>query len=195
MSADPTAVPGLAAVLPAAELIHGREAVEAAIDGMAARIAADYAGVRPVFLTVMHGALPFAAQLALGIGARGLDIEMDYLHATRYRGATSGGELLWKRRPETPLRGRHVLLVDDIVDEGHTLDAVRAWCVGQGARDVRIAAMVVKRHDRCVAGLCADYAGLDVPDRYVFGYGMDYHEQGRNLPAIYALAEADEAGA
>jgi hypoxanthine phosphoribosyltransferase len=195
MSADPTAVPGLAAVLPAADLIHGREAVEAAIDGMAARIAADYAGVRPVFLTVMHGALPFAAQLALGIGARGLDIEMDYLHATRYRGATSGGELLWKRRPETPLRGRHVLLVDDIVDEGHTLDAVRAWCLGQGARDVRIAAMVVKRHDRCVAGLCADYAGLDVPDRYVFGYGMDYHEQGRNLPAIYALAEADEAGA
>jgi hypoxanthine phosphoribosyltransferase len=195
MSADPTAVPGLAAVLPAAELIHGREAVEAAIDGMAARIAADYAGVRPVFLTVMHGALPFAAQLALGIGARGLDIEMDYLHATRYRGATSGGELLWKRRPETALRGRHVLLVDDIVDEGHTLDAVRAWCVGQGARDVRIAAMVVKRHDRCVAGLCADYAGLDVPDRYVFGYGMDYHEQGRNLPAIYALADADEARA
>ncbi len=186
---DANAVPALAAVLPTAELIHDRAAIEAAIDGMAARIAADYAGIRPLFLTVMHGALPFAAQLALGIGARGLDIEMDYLHATRYRGATSGGELLWKRRPEVALRGRHVLLVDDIVDEGHTLDAVRAWCTGQGARDVRIAAMVVKRHDRCVAGLCADYAGLDVPDRYVFGYGMDFHEQGRNLPAIYALAE------
>ena len=106
----------------------------------------------------------------------------------------SGGELAWKRRPEASLRGRRVLLVDDIVDEGHTLDAVRAWCEGQGARDVRIAAMVVKRHDRCVAGLCADYAGLDVPDRYVFGYGMDFHEQGRNLPAIYALADAPLAG-
>ncbi len=186
---DANAVPALASVLPTAELIHDRAAIEVAIDGMAARIAVDYAGIRPLFLTVMHGALPFAAQLALGIGARGLDIEMDYLHATRYRGATSGGELLWKRRPEVALRGRHVLLVDDIVDEGHTLDAVRAWCTGQGARDVRIAAMVVKRHDRCVAGLCADYAGLDVPDRYVFGYGMDFHEQGRNLPAIYALAE------
>jgi hypoxanthine phosphoribosyltransferase len=205
MSAEAANAPDLAAVLPTADLVHGREAIEAAIAGMAERIAADYAGVRPagshpadsrpVFLTVMHGALPFAAQLALGIGAHGLDIEMDYLHATRYRGATSGGELLWKRRPETPLRGRRVLLVDDIVDEGHTLDAVRAWCVGQGARDVRIAAMVVKRHDRCVAGLCADYAGLDVPDRYVFGYGMDYHEQGRNLPAIYALAEAATRGA
>jgi hypoxanthine phosphoribosyltransferase len=194
----PAAEPVLADVLPSADLVHGREAIEAAIAGMAARIAAHYAGlgppgVRPVFLTVMHGALPFAAPLALGIGDHGVDIEMDYLHATRYRGATSGGELLWKRRPGIALRGRHVLLVDDIVDEGHTLDAVRAWCTGQGARDVRIAAMVVKRHDRCVAGLCADYAGLDVPDRYVFGYGMDYHEQGRNLPAIYALA--DEPGA
>jgi hypoxanthine phosphoribosyltransferase len=189
MSAGDAPAPDLAAVLPGADLVHDRATIEAAIAGMAARIAADYAGSRPVFLTVMHGALPFAAQLALGIGEHGVDLDMDYLHATRYRGATSGGELLWKRRPETSLRGRRVLLVDDIVDEGHTLDAVRAWCAGQGARDVRIAAMVVKRHDRCVAGLCADYAGLDVPDRYVFGYGMYFHVQGRNLPAIYALAD------
>jgi hypoxanthine phosphoribosyltransferase len=187
-------VPALAVAMQDAELIHDRAAIEAAIDAMAARIAADYTGAgatdpagRPVFLTVMHGGLPFAAQLALAIGARGLDLELDYLHATRYRGATSGGELAWKHRPATPLRGRRVLLVDDIVDEGHTLAAVRAWCDGQGAREVRIAAMVTKTHDRCVAGLCADYAGLEVPDRYVFGYGMDFHEQGRNLPAIYAL--------
>ena len=187
--------PSLAAILPAADLIHDRATIDAAIARMAQRIAADYAGERPVYLTVMHGALPFAGQLALDIGAHGVDLEFDYLHATRYRGATSGGELAWKHRPATPLRGRRVLLVDDIVDEGHTLDAVRAWCMGEGAREVRIAAMVVKRHDRCVAGLCADYAGLDVPDRYVFGYGMDYHEQGRNLPAIYALAEAPLADA
>jgi len=195
MTATTATVPALSAVLPTAELIHDRATIEAAIAGMAGRIAADHAGVRPVFLTLMHGALPFAAQLALGVGAHGVDLEMDYVHATRYRGATAGGELLWKRRPEVSLRGRHVLLVDDILDEGHTLDAVRAWCVAQGAREVRIAAMVVKRHDRCVAGLCADYAGLDVPDRYVFGYGMDYHEQGRNLPAIYALAEDGADGA
>ena len=189
-----SATPELAAALQGAELLHDRAAVEAAIARMAARIVTDYTGAglpdaatRPLFLTVMHGGLPFAARLALEIGALGLDLEFDYLHATRYRGAMSGGELAWKHRPATPLRGRRVLLVDDIIDEGHTLAAVRSWCDGQGARDVRIAAMVVKRHDRCVAGLCADYAGLDVPDRYVFGYGMDYHEQGRNLPAIYAL--------
>ena len=173
-----------------ADLLVDRPTIDAAIAAIADAIAADYKGEVPLFLSIMHGALPFAGQLALDIGAHGVDLEFDYLHATRYRGATSGGELAWKRRPETPLRGRRVLLVDDIVDEGHTLDAVRAWCEGQGARDVRIAAMVVKRHQRCVAGLCADYAGLDVPDRYVFGYGMDYHEQGRNLPAIYALADA-----
>ena len=86
-----------------------------------------------------------------------------------------------------------MLLVDDIVDEGHTLAQVREWCLAEGAAEVRIAAMVVKRHGRCVAGLSADYAGLDVPDRYVFGYGMDYHEQGRNLPAIHALREEGAA--
>lgn len=173
-----------------AELIHDRDTLEAAISRMADEIHRDYDGdERPVFLTVMHGGLPFAAQLSLAIGALGLDLEFDYLHATRYRGATSGGELVWKHRPATPLRGRKVLLVDDIVDEGHTLKAVRAWCLEEGARDVRIAALAVKRHGRCVDGISADYVGVDVPDRYVFGYGMDFHEQGRNLPAIYALRD------
>lgn len=184
----PDNMPDLATALASAQIIHDRATIESTIDAMGARIAADYAeGARPVFLTVMHGALPFAAQLALAIGARGVDLEFDYLHATRYRGATTGGSLEWKHRPATPLQGRRVLLVDDIIDEGHTLSEVRAWCLAQGASEVRIAAMVVKRHGRCVDGLCADYAGLDVPDRYVFGYGMDYQEQARNLPAIYAL--------
>ena len=179
----------LATALANAEMVHDRATIERVIATMAVAIRNDYAGDVPLYLTVMHGALPFAGQLALELGACGLDLEFDYLHATRYRGATSGGELAWKHRPATPLRDRRVLLVDDIVDEGHTLAAVREWCLGEGAREVRIAALAVKRHDRCVAGLCADYAGLDVPDRYVFGYGMDYHEQGRNLPAIYALKD------
>ena len=87
------------------------------------------------------------------------------------------------------MRGRRVLLADDILDEGHTLLAVKRWCEDQGAQDVRVAVLAVKRHDRRVEGIDADYVGLEVPDRYVFGYGMDYREQGRNLPAIYALAD------
>lgn len=172
------------------ELVHDRATLEEAIVRMAAAIRDDYAGGSvPLFVTVMHGGLPFAGQLALELGALGQDLEFEYLHATRYRGATSGGELAWKHRPATSLQGRRVLLVDDIVDEGHTLAAIRDWCREAGAADVRIAALSVKQHDRCVPGLAADYVGVPVPDRYVYGYGMDFHEQGRGLPAIYALKE------
>ena len=115
----------LSAALANAELIIDRATLDAAITAMAAPIARDYAGEVPVYLTVMHGALPFAGQLSLELGALGLDLEFDYLHATRYRGETTGGELVWKHRPATALYGRRVLLVDDILDEGYTLAAVR----------------------------------------------------------------------
>ena len=189
----------IAEALEQSDLIYDRAAIDAAIAGMADAIAADYIGqvpanrlgdsFVPVFLSVMHGALPFAGQLALELGTRGLDLQFDYLHATRYRGTNQGGELVWKHRPATSLYGRRVLIADDILDEGHTLAEVRRWCIEQGATDVRIAALTVKDHDRCVAGLQADYVGLHLPDRYVFGFGMDYHEQGRNLPGIYALKD------
>lgn len=184
-------VPDLEDVLDAADLLFDRDALEDAIEAMADEIADDYGDDArpPVFLTIMHGGLPFAAQLAFALGENEIDVEMDYLHATRYRGNTTGSGLAWLHRPATPLQGRRVLLVDDILDEGHTLKAVKHWCEDQGATDVRIAVLATKDHDRCVEGIDADYVGVVVPDRYVFGYGMDFHEQGRNLPAIYALAE------
>lgn len=170
-----------------ADLLVDRAAIDAAIAGIADAIARDYRGEVPVYLTIMHGALPFSGQLALELGARGQDVQFDYLHATRYRGETTGGELVWKHRPATALFGRRVILVDDILDEGYTLQGVRQWCLEQGATDVRLAVLTVKRHDRCVPGIAADYLGVEVEDRYVFGFGMDVNEQLRGIPAIYAM--------
>lgn len=172
-----------------ADLLVDRPTIDQAIAAIADAIARDYAGEVPVFLSIMHGALPFAGQLALELGARGQDVQLDYLHATRYRGQTTGGELVWKHRPATALFGRRVLLVDDILDEGYTLQGVRDWCLEQGATDVRIAALSVKQHDRALPGVQADYAGVTLPDRYVFGFGMDVNETLRCVPAIYAMKD------
>lgn len=172
-------------VIARSELIYDRFEIEQAIDHMAIKIRKDYHDHFPVFLTLMHGGMFFAARLALELG---VDAEFDYLHATRYRGEMSGSGLSWLHRPSTIIEGRSVLLVDDILDEGHTLKAVRDWCEDQGAIKVKIAVMTTKQHDRCVPGLKADYSGLMVPDRYIYGYGMDINEHGRNLPGIYALA-------
>lgn len=176
--------PELATALPGADLIHDAATLAHAIARVGGEITHALAGESAVFLTVMQGALPFAGQLATTIDA---PLEFDYVHASRFRGTTTGGELKWMRRPTTTLRGRTVLLVDDILDEGHTLNAIRDWCFDEGAARVLLAVLCEKRHGRTVPGLQADFIGVEVPDRYVFGYGMDYHEQGRNLPAIYAL--------
>jgi hypoxanthine phosphoribosyltransferase len=181
-----TPLPPLAQALANADVLFERAELETVIADLGRRIDAALDGERAVFLTVMNGALMFAGQLALSIRT---DLEFDYVHATRYRGATAGSDLRWLREPQVPLAGRTVLLVDDILDEGHTLKAVRDDCMKRGARRVLIASLCRKLHDRCVEGIASDFNGVELPDRYVFGYGMDYHEQGRNLPAIYALRE------
>ncbi len=186
-----TLVPTLAAALAHAELLHDRDQLLGCISAMGKRIDTALQGERPVFLTVMNGALVFAGHLALAIHT---DLELDYVHATRYQGEIHGSDLKWLRAPAADLRQRVVLLVDDILDEGHTLKAVREDCYRRGAARVLIATLCTKDHDRVVEGIASDFNGVVLPDRYVFGFGMDYHEQGRNLPAIYALrADAPQA--
>jgi hypoxanthine phosphoribosyltransferase len=174
----------LATALEQSDRLFDEIQIETAIARIAVELREDLEGERPVFLTILHGGMLFASRLALEMG---IDLEFDYLHATRYRGAITGSGLAWLHRPATPLEGRVVILADDILDEGHTLKAVRDWCEDQGASEVRIAVLCVKNHDRRVEGIDADYIALEVPDAYVYGYGMDFHEQGRNLPGIYAL--------
>lgn len=171
-----------------ADRLYGQAEVEAAMNRMAAGIDEAFAGEVILYLPVLHGGLIPAGLLAPRLN---VDIEQDYVHATRYRGDTTGSDLIWRARPLAPLAGRCVLVVDDILDEGLTLKAILQWCRDQGARRVASAVLVQKRHDRRVPGLQADFVGLEVPDRYVFGCGLDYRERFRNLPGIYAVADSD----
>lgn len=166
-----------------AECLYDRTQVEEAITRMASDITAYLHGENPVVLCVMSGAL-----IPAGILLTHLDfpLELDYVHATRYCGATSGGEMNWLARPRTPLLDRTVLVIDDILDEGVTLAAILEDCRRQGARKVQCAVLVEKKHER-KNGLKADYVGLEVADRYVFGFGMDYKEYLRNAPGIFAV--------
>jgi hypoxanthine phosphoribosyltransferase len=176
--------PSLAAALRAADKLFDKPQLDSAITSMGQAIAQRLAGETPVLLTIMNGGLIFGGALALAIPT---DLEFDYVHATRYHGGTRGSELLWIKQPRLTLGGRIVLLADDILDEGYTLRAIREFCIDQGARQVLIAVLCRKLHDRAAPGVTADFVGVEVPDRYVFGFGMDYHEQGRNLPGIFAI--------
>ncbi len=181
--------PPLSEALRHAEILFDDATLQSAIERMGREIDEALAGEPAVLLTVMNGALVFAARLALGIRT---DLQFDYVHATRYHD-NRAGKLRWLRKPQADLAGRTVLLADDILDEGHTLKAVRDACLELGAARVLVATLCTKVHDRRIDGIEADFNGVDVPDRYVFGYGMDYHEQGRNLPAIHALADGAPA--
>jgi hypoxanthine phosphoribosyltransferase len=170
-----------------AVMLHGPEAVTAALDRMAGEITAALDGTLPIVLCVLNGGIIPTGHLLTRLA---FPLETDYLHATRYRGKTTGErEIAWLCKPHLPLQGRTVLLVDDILDEGHTLKAISGFCHDSGAARVDTAVLVEKLHDRRVAGMTADFIGLAVEDRYVFGCGMDYKGYLRNLNGIFTLGE------
>jgi len=168
-----------------ADRLYSLEQVEAAIDRMASEIHAQLGERNPVVLCVMSGAVVPIGRL---VSRMDFPMQLDYCHATRYRGEIRGGDLHWLSEPRESLVGRTVLIVDDILDEGYTLHALIGACTRLGAASVHTAVVVVKRHDRGM-GLEADFWALEVGDRYVFGYGMDYRGYLRNVPGIFAVAD------
>ena len=172
-------------VLAQADCLHDAPRVQDAYDRLAEAISAQYAGRNPLVLCVMIGGLAPTAEITRRLA---VPFELEYLHASRYRGSTQGGGLVWKRQPEAPrIEGRHVLVIDDILDEGHTLVAIRAALQGFGPASLCVAVLAEKLHDRRTPDAHAEFIGLQVEDRYVFGCGMDYKEYWRQLPAIYAV--------
>jgi len=166
------------------EVVSSSE-VQSALDRMAREITARLAGGNPLVITIMNGAQVFAGQLLPRLP---FALDCSYVHVRRYGRETSGGELVWVAGPHDSVTGRTVLLLDDILDEGRTLVAIRARLLELGAREVLLAAFAVKA--RAVpAEVAADFIGVRVPDRFVFGFGMDVGGLWRNLPSIRALAE------
>ncbi len=166
-----------------ADCLFTTEQVDAALDRLSAEITARYENRNPLVVCVMNGGLMTTAGL---LQRMDFPLQSDYLHATRYRGETQGGELHWLHEPRHALQDRAVIVVDDILDEGYTLAAIVEHCRARGAASVESVALVEKRHTR-KQGIEADYVGLVVEDRYVFGYGMDYKDYLRNAPGIFAV--------
>ncbi len=166
--------------------LHSHDAVEAALDRMALEMNQQLVATNPIFLCLLVGGI-----IPLGNLLPRLDfpLEVDYAHATRYTGKTTGGALKWQARPQKSLKGRTVVIVDDILDTGLTLQAVIDYCWQQEAEKVYTAVLVDKSEARLPGGLAtADFVGLEIENLYVFGYGLDYKEYLRNARGIYAVA-------
>jgi hypoxanthine phosphoribosyltransferase len=170
-------------VLHEADVVCTEEQIRQALARLAREIEARLRDRNPLVLCVMGGSVVFTGQL---LPLLRFPLQFDYLHATRYDGATRGGEIAWKVVPRQPVAGRVVLVLDDILDEGTTLAAIRRRLLEDGAAEVLCAVFSDKEIGRSKP-IRPDFVGVKLPDRYVFGFGMDVEEFWRNLPAIYAL--------
>ena len=171
------------ALLARSEMLLAPEAVDQAVARVAGKITAALSEDQPMLLAVMRGAVVFAGQL---LPLLRFPLEFDYLDASRYGKATRGGELDWRVDVPAGVKDRTVLIVDDILDEGHTLAAIRRRLLDAGARRVLIAVFADKDLGKAKP-VTADFIGTLLPNRYVFGFGLDVRGLWRNLPAVYAL--------
>ena len=173
-------------LLEEADMIRSADEVRAALHGVAQAINATLADQHPLVLSVMGGAVVFTGQL---LPLLDFPLDFDYLHVSRYGNEKQGGELQWKVAPRENVRGKVVLVVDDILDEGQTLHAIRQRVMELGAVKF-YSAVFADKEKGCDKPIRADFVGMELPNRFVFGYGMDIHGAWRNLPAIYALKES-----
>ena len=173
-------------LLASADRLYDAATLAGIVADMARRIGADLGERYPLVLAVMGGAVVFTGHL---LPLLDFPLDFDVLKVSRYGLNTGGGDISWALKPRSSVKGRVVLVLDDILDEGETLAAIRSVLLEEGAAEVHIAVMTDKEHGR-TKPVYADYVGIHVPNRYVFGYGMDVHGLWRNLPEIYALPEA-----
>ena len=174
------------AILENSRVLFNRDEVSAAVQKMADEINTHYGNEAVILITVLTGAIIPATWLITKLK---MPVQMDFVHATRYRGGLYGAELEYRVPPRLDLEGKNVLIVDDIFDEGNTLAAIKGSVEKRKAGSVKMAALVRKDHDRGLSRDYVDFIGMDVPDVYVFGCGMDAYEEWRHLDEIWVLEQ------
>jgi len=170
-------------ILDSADLLFDEDEVRAAIQRVAAEISAKLKDRYPLVLCVMGGSVFFTGQV---LPLLRFPLELDYIHASRYGDATSGGQVIWKVEPRENVKDRTVLVLDDILDGGDTLAAIRERVLSRGAAAF-CCAVLTDKNTGLAKPIVPDFVGLKLPNRYVFGCGMDVSGAWRNLPAIYAV--------
>jgi hypoxanthine phosphoribosyltransferase len=173
------------AFLEDSDLIAGAEEVQAAVRRVASEIEQRLSSAYPLVLAVMGGAVVFAGQI---LPLLRFPLDFDYIHASRYGAATRGAGVDWKVSPPGLAKGRSVLVLDDILDHGETMNVIRQRLTELGATGFHCAVLVEKVLDK-PKPIKPDFVGLRIPDRFVFGCGMDAKGFWRNLPEIRAMRE------
>ena len=168
-----------------AKQLYSMAEIDSALNTLAGALNAQFADSNPLILCVMNGSILTTGHLLPKLN---FPLELDYIHLSRYGEKLVGGELNWLHKPISDLNDRHVILVEDIFDEGITLHALRHYCQQAGAATVHCVTLINKQHDNKI-GTAPEFIGLEVPNRYVFGFGMDYQGYWRNAAGIYAIEE------
>ena len=169
-----------------AELLISKTSIENAIDDIAEKIKSTVGEEVPVLLCVMKGGLMLTAELMKRIQS---PLELDYVHVDRYRNETHGSSIHWHKEPDINLNGRIILLIDDIFDEGYTMQELIAYCEAKGASKVLSVVLLKKLLTNKHTDIEPDIIGMEITDKYVFGWGMDYKGYWRNLTDVFAVSE------
>ena len=171
-------------ILKNSECIFTESELDNAISNIAKQIEQEIVGEIPIFLSVMNGGMFFGAELLQKISGPLLS---DYIHASRYGNETFGSShITWYRQPKLEdIRGRAVYILDDILDEGHTLAEIKRFLLDAGVKSCKLVVLIDKNIGKNKP-VTADHVGLVAPNKYLFGYGMDIHGLYRQLPSIYA---------
>jgi hypoxanthine phosphoribosyltransferase len=160
--------------------------IQSAIEEMAAKMVADLEGKEPLFICILNGAFMFASQLMKEVELP--DAEISFLKLASYSGTSSSGDVKELIGLNEEIAGRTVVILEDIVDTGHTMKGVKEQLIQKGAADVRIATLLFKP-DALKVKLDLDYVGIVIPNDFIVGFGLDYDRRGRNFKDIYTLVK------